>query len=67
MMNDTLPLQILYVGDGSVSRRLLQIGKLINAVDKAKIDKSVCSAFSCQSMERLISSRSSVQPYFPLR
>ena len=38
MMNDALPLQILYVGDGSVSRRLLQIGKLINAVDKAKID-----------------------------
>ena len=38
MMNDALPLQILYVGDGSMGRRLLQIGKLIDAVDKAKID-----------------------------
>lgn len=38
MMNDALPLQILYVGDSSMSGRLFQVGKLIDAVDKTEVN-----------------------------
>ena len=38
MMNDALPLQILYVGDGSMSGRLFQVGKLVDAVDKTEVN-----------------------------